>query len=193
MKMLDNKVSIGFDIGISSVGWSVLDSENGNVLETGVSIFSGKVGEGNVDRRDNRQSRRLKSRRKTRVRDLRKLLKQQSLINDPEEKLNINNQYYLRVKGLTEELSDKEIAAILIQIARHRGISYDLGDLEDESNGDSDSFKDSIDRNRRELKEKTPGQIQYERLVKYNKVRGNFEIAENGVSLRNVFPTENYV
>ena len=191
IKMLNNNVSIGFDIGISSVGWSVLDITDGSIIESGVSIFSGKAGENNVNRRDARHSRRLNSRRKNRIVDLRRLLVKQKLLSKFDEELNIDNQYYLRVKGLNEKLSDKEIAAILLQIVKHRGISYDLGDLENEESGSS--FKKSIDYNRRELKSKTPGQIQYERLLKYNKVRGNFEDTENEIALRNVFPTDNYV
>lgn len=192
--LIKNEVSIGFDIGISSVGWSVLDCNTGDVLETGVSIFSGASGANNTDRRNFRQSRRLLRRRKTRIKDLRNLLVDYHFINKSDEQLNINNQYELRVKGLSEKLTDKEIAAILLQIAKHRGISYDLGDLNDEDNTGTE-FKNSINRNRRELQTKTPGQIQYERLTNYHQVRGNLEIETDDKQflLRNIYPTEAYL
>lgn len=192
--LINNEVSIGFDIGISSVGWSVLDCNNGDVLETGVSIFSGADGARNLNRRNARQARRLLRRRQTRIKDLRKALKQYNFIDDVDESLNINNQYELRVKGLTAQLTDKEIAAILLQIAKHRGISYDLGDLDDEDDAGTE-FKNSINRNRHELRTKTPGQIQYERLTKYHQVRGNLEINIDDKSflLRNIYPTKAYL
>ena len=190
----NNEVSIGFDIGISSVGWSVLDCNSGDVLETGVSIFSGASGAHNLDRRSARQARRLLRRRQTRIKDLRKVLKQYGFINDIKESLNINNQYELRVKGLTSSLTNQEIAAVLLQIAKHRGISYALGDLDDEEDAGTE-FKNSINRNRQELRTKTPGQIQYERLVKYHKVRGNLEINTDDQKflLRNIYPTKAYL
>lgn len=189
-----NEVSIGFDIGISSVGWSVLDCHSGDVLETGVSIFSGANGDNNKERRSARQARRLLRRRQERVKDLRRLLVEYHFLNREDEKLDINNQYELRVKGLNNQLNDDEIAAVLLQIVKHRGISYDLGDLDDEDTAGT-AFKESINHNRRELKDKTPGQIQYARLNKYHQVRGDFTVTEDNktISLRNIYPTAAYV
>jgi CRISPR-associated endonuclease Csn1 len=34
--------SIGLDLGISSVGWSVIDERTGNVIDLGVRLFSAK-------------------------------------------------------------------------------------------------------------------------------------------------------
>lgn len=37
--------SIGLDLGISSVGWSVIDERTGNVINLGVRLFSAKNSE----------------------------------------------------------------------------------------------------------------------------------------------------
>ena len=34
--------SIGLDIGIASCGWCVINSENGRIVDLGVSLFSSK-------------------------------------------------------------------------------------------------------------------------------------------------------
>lgn len=40
MESHDASVNIGFDIGIASVGWMVLDTNSGKIIETGVDLFS---------------------------------------------------------------------------------------------------------------------------------------------------------
>ena len=72
---------------------------------------------------------------------------------------NLNlSPYELRVKGLTEQLTNEELFAALRTISKRRGISY-LDDAEDDSTGSTDYAK-SIDENRRLLKTKL--------LVKFN-------------------------
>lgn len=95
-------------------------------------------------------------RRQECVKDLRRLLVEYNFLNREDEKLDINNQYELRVKGLNGQLSDDELAAALLQIVKHRGISYDLGDLDDEDTAAGTAFKESINRNRRELNANLP-------------------------------------
>ncbi len=185
----ENFVNIGFDIGIASVGWSVVDTQNGNIIETGVSIFKEATADENVTRRDARQGRRLLRRRKVRVRDMRKYLHTRGF-----DCSNGNlDCYALRVKGLTEQLTKEELTACLCQIAKHRGISYDLKDAEDTESNVQD-YKAGIAINQKLLNTQTPGQIQYERLQKYGKVRGKVEVVIDGKeqTLLNVFPNSAY-
>lgn len=195
MKTDNREVNIGFDTGISSAGWSVVDTKTGEIIETGVRLFSGADAARNLERRTNRQSRRLTRRSAVRMKDARKLFKKQFQLNKDIEIDSSINPYEVRVKGLDEELTDQELIQALLNIIKHRGINYDLGDLEDEDGSSGNQFKDSINRNRQELKTKTPGQIQLERLQKYGELRGQFTIEENEESfiLRNIFSNEAYV
>lgn len=78
MKYIES-VSIGFDIGVGSVGYAVINSKTKQILESGVSIFPAAVAQKNVERREFRQSRRLIRRRVNRLNDLKKLLKKTAL------------------------------------------------------------------------------------------------------------------
>lgn len=206
LEKYSGKVSIGLDIGIASSGISVVDIENGKILESIVRIFpevNADDDKQNSTRRDKRGTRRLIRRRKTRVSDSNKLLSQIGFLkgSTPEEisdsssevLLEYQNPYELRVNGLTQQLSKGEIVAVINNIVKHRGISYALEDAEDEeASGD---YKKSLNINQKLLANKTPGQIQFERLQKYNQVRGLIQINdENGdtLSLRNVFPNSAY-
>src|SRR3712207_4866410 len=121
LKKYNGKVSIGLDIGIASSGISVVDIENGKILESIVRIFpevNADDDKQNATRRDKRGTRRLIRRRKTRVSDSNKLLSQIGFLkgSTPEEisdsssevLLEYQNPYELRVNGLTQQLA-KEI------------------------------------------------------------------------------------
>lgn len=195
MEQDDRKVNFGFDAGISSAGWSVVDANNGEIIEAGVRLFSGADAARNAERRSFRQSRRLIRRRTVRLHDACELLKKTFHVEDIIDDSTIN-PYEARVKGLTEKLSKQELFQALLHIIKRRGISYDLGDLEDEDGTKGNDFKASIDRNRRELKTKTPGEIQLERLKENGAVRGqvvvNSEDGDSSFILRNTFPMVAY-
>lgn len=188
MKYIES-VSIGFDIGVGSVGYAVINSKTKQILESGVSIFPAAVAQKNVERREFRQSRRLIRRRVNRLNDLKKLLKKNGFIPS----LN-KNPYEIRVRGLEHQLSRDEIAIAMLHIAKRRGISYSLDDVVDENVTD---FKGKIAKNQDALKNMTPGEIQYERLLKYGKVRGTVtnyvEYDEQPEYFLNVFPNSAYV
>lgn len=188
MKYIES-VSIGFDIGVGSVGYAVINSKTKQILESGVSIFPAAVAQNNVERREFRQSRRLIRRRVNRLNDLKKLLKKNGFIPSPNK-----NPYEIRVRGLEHKLNKDEIAIAMLHIAKRRGISYSLDDVVDENVTD---FKGKIAKNQEALKNKTPGEIQYERLVKYGKVRGTVtnyvEYDEQPEYFLNVFPNSAYV
>ena len=161
-----------------------------------VRLFQGEDAARNTERRQCRQSRRLIRRRSVRLRDAKELLKNTFHMDEIVDDSSIN-PYEACVKGLTEELTTQELIQSLLHIIKRRGISYDLGDLEEEDGKSDDDFKESIDRNRRELKTKTPGEIQLERLKELGEVRGQVTVnsTNDGVSyiLRNTFPMTAYV
>lgn len=188
MENYENAVNIGFDIGIASVGWSVLDTRTGKVLETGVSVFPSASAEKNVERREFRQARRLIRRRKTRLNDLKALLEKNNLKLDETLLL---NPYEVRVRGLKEKLTKEELAAALYHIVKRRGISYALDDVEDGDSGTG--YKEGLNKNQKLLKEKFPSEIQFERLQKFGKIRGQVRDEQLNQVLLNVFPTTAYL
>lgn len=182
------KYCIGLDIGISSVGWSIVDIEEKKVVDLGSRIFPSGNAAGNQDRRSFRGTRRLIRRRKNRLSDLTKLLAKNGFAISADKN---QNPYALRVSGLTEQLSKEELATALYHIVNRRGISYDLGDVSDEDGGDSEYGK-RVKQNIPELEEgKTVGQIQLERLNEYGQVRGQVK-ADDEKTLLNVFPSSAY-
>lgn len=56
---------LGLDIGISSVGWGVIEKDTGEIIDAGVRIFEEASRNVNEDRRNFRGSRRLNRRRTT--------------------------------------------------------------------------------------------------------------------------------
>ena len=180
---------LGLDIGIASVGWAVIDLETLKVIDACSNIFAAAEAENNKDRRLFRQMRRIKRRMRTRISDFAKMWKLFGF-NIPEE---VNNMpLVLRVKGINEELSMDEIYAVLLNELKHRGISY-LEDFGDNTN-DGTNYSKSLEINQKELEDKYPCQIQYDRYCKYGNYRGQFVADINGekVTLCNVFTSSSY-
>lgn len=183
-----SRYSIGLDIGIASVGWSVIDTQNnGRIDDLGVRLFTARNSDNNSERRDARGARRLTRRRKVRLKDAKKHLKAYGF--DKESQLDHVDPYGLRVKGLEDQLSKGEIYKVVLHILKKRGISY-LSDELEESSGSSTEHSQQVEKNARLLQDKTPGQIQYERLHENGRVRTG-DNANNEYQL-NVFTTDAY-
>ncbi|MFV0556089.1 MAG: type II CRISPR RNA-guided endonuclease Cas9, partial [Lactovum sp.] len=183
------RYSVGLDIGISSVGWSIVDIDKKEIVDLGSRIFPSGNAESNQKRRSFRGARRLIRRRKNRLSDLQKILSEKGF---PIRLNSSANVYELRVKALTEQLSREELSIVLYHLVKRRGISYDLGDLEDDGTSGVTNYKSSINENRKLLQlGKTVGEIQLERLKKYGQVRGQVTI--DNISLLNIFPSSAYV
>lgn len=180
-------ITIGLDLGISSVGWAVVNDDY-EILESCSNIFPAADASKNVERRGFRQGRRLTRRRRTRINDFEKIWESKGL-HVPEETL--EDVLAFRIKGFSEKLSENEVYCVLLNSLKHRGISY----LDDAESGDmSSDYAKSIARNEDELKDKLPCEIQWERLQKYGAYRGNITIKEGdeSITLRNVFTTSAY-
>lgn len=184
---------LGLDIGIGSVGVGILNKVTGEIIHKNACIFPAAQAENNVERRTNRQGRRLTRRKKHRRVRLNHLFEESGLITDFTQ-VSINlNPYQLRVKGLTDELSNEELFIALKNMVKHRGISY-LDDASDDGNSSVGDYAQIVKENSKQLETKTPGQIQLERYQKYGQLRGDFTVEEDGKKHRliNVFPTSAY-
>lgn len=121
---------LGLDLGIASVGWSVVEiDEHENpqrLIDVGVRTFDkaevAKTGESlALARRLARSTRRLIRRRAFRLLKGKRLLKQYNVINKEELTTLPTDCWVLRVKGLDERLSPTEWSAILLHLLKHRG------------------------------------------------------------------------
>lgn len=130
------KKRLGLDIGISSIGYGVIeyDDENfdGKIIDAGVRIFT--VAENPKDgsslskpRRDAKSTRKRLSRKSNRLYNIRKLLISNNFITQAqiEELWTQNKQlkdlWDLRKDALNRILSNDEFYRILMYIAKHRG------------------------------------------------------------------------
>lgn len=127
---MDSKLVLGLDIGIASVGWSLLqkdlDDNFKRIIDLGVLIFSkledkdGKLE--NQQRREKRSMRRQRRRKVLRKKDLQSLLFQFLKLNL--EDINHSkylNPYEIKVKGLTNKLSNEELYIALYHYMKFRG------------------------------------------------------------------------
>lgn len=122
----------GLDLGIASVGWSVVDDENKRIVDLGVRAFKAAETEDkgkslNLVRRTSRLSRRRIYRRANRLNSLLNYLIKSGLISSKDEILNNEhheNPWNLRVKGLDGVLSNNQLARIIYHICKHRGFYW---------------------------------------------------------------------
>ncbi|QQK78953.1 type II CRISPR RNA-guided endonuclease Cas9 [Salicibibacter cibi] len=173
--------SIGLDIGVGSVGFGVIDDQQ-NIIEAGTRLFPEADVSNNDGRRSKRSARRLKRRRKHRKERLMELLSFYDI--SPHRTSNVS-PYILRVKGLTEQLSENELVTALFHLIKRRGVHNVTGSNldEEEANDESLSTKEQIQINERQLKDKYVCELQLERLENEGEVRGH----------KNRFKTEDYV
>lgn len=132
---MNNKLIIGLDIGIASVGWAVLlpngTNQQGRIIDLGVRCFDKaeqpKTGEPlNLARRLQRNTRTRLAHKVQRLKKLRRYFKQQGLITTSDENAlrtpaNSLDPWQLRVKALDQLLTGEELARSLYHLVKHRG------------------------------------------------------------------------
>lgn len=128
------KLTFGFDIGIASVGWAVLNEKR--IVDLGVRCFdkaeTAKEGESlNLARRNARLLRRRLRRRAWRLTKLARLLKLEGLINDvnvlkrpPAKGFATPDLWQLRVDSLNRKLTPEEWARVIYHLCKHRGFHW---------------------------------------------------------------------
>ena len=188
-----NGLVLGLDIGVASVGVGILKKDTGEIVHASSRLFPAATADNNVERRSNRQARRLHRRKKHRGVRLQDLFEDYGLLTDF-SKVSINlNPYKLRVHGLDNPLTNEELFISLKNMVKRRGISY-LDDASEDGGVVSSEYGKAVEENRKLLAEQTPGQIQLDRFERYGQVRGDFTVVENGEKRRliNVFSTSAY-
>jgi len=126
------KLTFGFDIGIASVGWCVLASEQQYLVDLGVRCFDKaetERGESlNLARRTARLMRRRLRRRAWRLTKLGRLLKGVGLIDDAnyfsQRFESVKTPWELRVEGLDRQLTNQEWARVIYHLCKHRGFYW---------------------------------------------------------------------
>ena len=73
MEKRNNGLVLGLDIGVTSVGYGIVNRETGEAVDFGVRLFSEWDPANNQNRRAKRSGRRLRSRRKNRLQDMKKI------------------------------------------------------------------------------------------------------------------------
>lgn len=144
---------LGFDIGVTSIGWAFVEGEE--LKDCGVRIFTKAENPKNGDslaapRREARSIRRRLARRKARLNTIKRLLCEEFglnlndyLANDGElpkayeTTKDTKSPYELRTLALEQKLEPKELARVILHIAKHRG----YGNKHAKTGSDKDSKK----------------------------------------------------
>lgn len=134
------KYRIGLDMGATSIGWSIFDVENQNLVDFGVRIFDdGREDKSKaslcVKRRNARGARRLNNRRHIKTNELLKTLTALNLF--PTEKLEKEdlkkqNPYLLRKAGLDKQLTPFELGRVFLQLGKRKGFKSNRKDNKEE-------------------------------------------------------------
>ena len=138
--------SLGLDIGITSVGWAVLDLNNKQIADLGVRLFTGaensKTGASlALPRREARSTRRRIRRKRQRMTAVRNLLVSEGLLSPQQmqslyEKPSLLTPWQLRAEGLDRLLTEEEWVRVLLHLVKHRGFKSNRKNQQDTKSED---------------------------------------------------------
>ena len=137
-------LTFGFDIGMASVGWAVLNATQ--IVDLGVRCFdkaeTAKEGESlNLARRMARLTRNRLRQRAWRLTKLVRVLKKAGLIEGKETlyapRPDLDNPWVLRVNGLDRKLTVDEWARVIYHLCKHRGFFWQSRAEEKKAEGDA--------------------------------------------------------
>ena len=178
--------TLGLDLGISSIGWALIESDNedeGKIIDLGIRIFpSGQAikqgkpaGPPAKPRREARLSRRTTRRKRARLAKIKKLLRDYNLESSFYNKKMIN-VWELRAKALKEKIPNDDFFRILIHIAKHRGymlsLEPDNGDDGDKKDKERKKIKKAISETKKNIEDsnyQTYGEYVYNDALKHDK------------------------
>lgn len=162
----ENLKILGFDIGVASIGWALVQDggtrDSRKIIDCGVRIFE-SVGESHKERGEKRRARRNVARTKSRLNNIKRylfenLIKPQGEFSDFNEwqkalfaKENLPNPYALRIKALENKISTNELCQIIIHIVKHRayndsGKEYEAENILENQEESQNSKKKSSDK-----------------------------------------------
>lgn len=149
------KYVLGLDIGVASIGWSVVELNEEDdpvrIVDLGARIFKaldndkGKLY--NEVRREKRGLRRIITRRKERLRRIYRLCKEAGLYDDKQYIFNETTSetiYDTKIRGLSEKLTGHELTRCLIHYAKNRGFKSNRKGHNDDKDGSK--IQDSINK-----------------------------------------------
>ena len=160
---MDKLYSLGLDIGIASVGWSILENDPTTetpikILDLGVRTFNTneipKTGESTAkSRREKRGTRRRNRRRALRISTAKRLIENHLNINVENALTRLLNAdvYQLRAKALDDKITNEELAKIVLNIFKRRGFKSNRKTLDEKNSGE---LLSAISKNDAFLKEK---------------------------------------
>jgi CRISPR-associated endonuclease Csn1 len=112
----NGNISFGIDLGIASIGWSVLDLDNNIIKDKGIYLFT--EAEKAENRRILRGTRRRKKRKKHREERIYEILKRKNIyLKNTVD----SNLLEVRLKSLKEKIEMQDIINIIFYFSRHRG------------------------------------------------------------------------
>lgn len=172
---------LGLDLGVSSVGFGIIQEDSYEIIDYGVRLFEEGAAEKNLKRRTMRGARRLKARKRNRINALKYFLIELGIIESKDFQV-LNHVYELRVKGLTSKLSSLELANVLVNLAKHRGVSFDI--ICDDQDKDAQTSYQALTDNTKLLRNKNKYicELQLEKLERGEKLR----------SIDNLYHTKDY-
>lgn len=160
---MDKLYRLGLDIGIGSVGWAVLENdplteEPVRILKLGVRTFNvnevPKTGESTAKkRREARGVHRRTRRRALRLSKAKTLIKSVLKVDCDKDLGQLKNSdvYKLRATAIDAEISNQELAKVILNIYKRRGFKSNRKSLE--SSKEEGILKTAIDANTKFLKE----------------------------------------
>lgn len=155
------KYRVGFDIGIKSVGWSVVENDINTdepirIVDLGVRTFDAnevdKTGESTAkSRRELRGARRRRRRKSFRVQRMTNLLSSLLKVDLPDDLLKIQNKdvYELRAKAINEPVDNVELCKIIFNLLKRRGFKSNRAELTTDK--EEGLLKKAVEENRKFL------------------------------------------
>ena len=163
---MKKQMVIGFDLGTTFVGWSIIEftlnnneKQNLKIIDMGVRTFDDLASNrSNVKkRREARGRRRRIWRQKIRKQDLFKLLSQYKIVQNEEQFHKFiteaiydetTNAYFLpvelKIKGLKNQLSKRELTLILHNYIKHRGSLNTIDEIDEKKKGKDDKRRKKL-------------------------------------------------
>ncbi len=178
------KYNIGLDLGIGSVGWSVIGIDEANnpthIVDANVLLVNSMEDrQGNLasaKRRGSRGTRRLIRRKAHRIKRVKSLIKSDlGILPDNEFYSNLKiDVYETKAKGLHERLLKEELAIILVHYVKHRGFKSNRK-KPTEGNKEDGKLLEGISKLRVELEGKglMPSEYLYQRVLAGKNVRNH--------------------
>ena len=163
---MKKQMAIGFDLGTTSVGWSIIEftlnnneKQNLKIVDMGVRTFDDPASnDSNVkSRREARGRRRRIWRQKIRKQDLFKLLHRYKIVQNEEQFHKFiteaiydeaTNAYFLpvelKIKGLKNQLTKQELTLILHNYIKHRGSLNTIDETDEKKKGEDDKRRKKL-------------------------------------------------